>query len=104
MKANSTKIGNILNLSHLSREPGKGWIWDVVEEGDVEDENNEYIPVLVEYSTNESGEGLWRTGKDYDGSIKYNQISGTDQFGTYYGSQKRSAIRARLVRYFAEEA
>ena len=104
MKANSNKLGNILNLSRLSRGDGKGWIWDVVEEGDVEDENNEYIPVLVEYSTNHYGEGLWRTGRDQFGCVEYNQISGTGQFGTYYGSQKRSAIRQRLVRYFAVEA
>lgn len=92
-------LGKIKNLS--SKNSGKGWIWDVVERFDWDDED-EGIYGLVEYSTNDAGEGLWVTGEDYDGSVKYTQIEGTSQFGTRYGSQTRGAIRARLVRYFEE--
>lgn len=66
--------------------------------------DDEEIFGLVEYSTNDIGEGLWVTGEDYDGSVKYAQIEGTSQFGTAYGSQSRAAIRARLVRYFEVKA
>ena len=101
MKANSNKIGNILNLTRLSKGDGKGWAWDVVERNIRDDE---YVYDLVEYSTNDIGEGLWRTERSgLTGYMEDRQISGTSQFGTAYGSQKRSAIRQRLVRYFAEE-
>ena len=89
---------NVGKIKNLGRTSEKGWMWDVVERTDGAGEDERYG--LVEYRTNDAGEGLWVTGKDYDGSVKYTQIEGTGQFGTAYGSQTRSAIRARLVRYF----
>ena len=90
--------GKIKNLALLTASAG--WAWGVVTQVDWS-EDGEEIYRLVEYHTNDAGEGLWVTGKDYDGSTKYTQIEGTGQFATAYGSQTRSAIMHRLSRYFA---
>ena len=90
-------LGSIRNLRPLSNG---GWIWDVVED---DWESEEYKKRLVEHSTNTNGDGIWKTGEDYDGSTKYTQTEGTCQFSTRWGSQTRGAIRSRLARHFAPE-
>ena len=102
MKANSKKTGNILNLRR-STPNREGWTWDVVREHGWGDEERVYT--LDEYSTDDSGWGLWLTdAMQGTECAHYRQLAGTSEFGTAYGSQKRSAIRARLVRYFAVKA